>query len=206
MRCVLDAMQPVSRRRAYRSPRVIEAHARSLQHLFRRLQSLAARRAARGGDGRAWGRGLMRGLLPVWRPVIRYACGGGTNLASDAAFDAQRRLAERVLLWYRQYPDLLRKLSKRAPAVVDLFCGGGGCSEGIRRAGIARQGWVAPRCCSLPLVTRTDSSRWVTITRPPRAPRLSRSALSIPDGWRRGQRAPFSSHAQRQVRRSTTCG
>ena len=96
LRCVLDAMQPVSRRRASRSPRVIEAHARSLQHLFRRLQSLAAGRAARGGDGRAWGRGLMRGLLPVWRPATRYACGGGTNLASDAAFDAQRRLAERV--------------------------------------------------------------------------------------------------------------
>ena len=72
----------------------------------------------------------------VWRPVTRYACGGGANLASDAAFDAQRQLAERVLLWYRQYPDLLRKLSKRAPAVVDLFCGGGGCSEGIRRAGM----------------------------------------------------------------------
>ena len=76
----------------------------------------------------------------VWRPVTRYACGGGANLASDAAFDAQRRLAERVLLWYRQYPDLLRKLSKRAPAVVDLFCGGGGCSEGIRRAGMTTCG------------------------------------------------------------------
>ena len=45
-----------------------------------------------------------------------------------------------MLLWYRQYPDLLRKLSKRAPAVVDLFCGGGGCSEGIRRAGMTTCG------------------------------------------------------------------
>ena len=139
-RAIRDVMQPVSRRRASRSLRVIAAHAVFLQRLFRRVRRLAESRGVRGGDSRAWSRGALRGLLPVWRPVVRYACQGGANLASDDAFAAQRRLSGRVLLWYRQYPDLLRKLSKTAPAIVDLFCGGGGCSEGIRRAGLTACG------------------------------------------------------------------
>ena len=33
-----------------------------------------------------------------------------------------------------------RRLSKRPPGLVDLFCGGGGCSEGARRAGFSVHG------------------------------------------------------------------
>ena len=38
------------------------------------------------------------------------------------------------------YAELLRKLLGRQPEVVDLFCGEGGVSEGIRRAGLAPNG------------------------------------------------------------------
>ena len=49
-------------------------------------------------------------------------------------------LGSLVLAWYRQYTDLYRRLSKRPPGLVDLFCGGGGCSEGARRAGFSVHG------------------------------------------------------------------
>jgi hypothetical protein len=70
-----------------------------------------------------------------------YRCGGGKNLASDEQFEEQRERAERVLDWYRQYVQLLRRLqSGVTPTVVDVFCGGGGSSEGVRRAGGASHG------------------------------------------------------------------
>ena len=75
----------------------------------------------------------MRGLLPIYRPVTRTRCVDG--IASEEDFAAQRRRARRVLMWYRQYSELLRKLMGRQPELVDLFCGEGGVSEGIRRAG-----------------------------------------------------------------------
>ena len=77
----------------------------------------------------------MRGLIPVWRPVCRTQCTDG--IATEEDFAAQRRRSDRVLAWYRQYGELLRKLLGRTPEVVDLFCGQGGSSEGIRRAGLA---------------------------------------------------------------------
>ena len=43
-------------------------------------------------------------------------------------------------MWYRQYAELLRKLQGRQPELVDLFCGEGGVSEGIRRAGLSPNG------------------------------------------------------------------
>ena len=49
-----------------------------------------------------------------------YRCGGGKNLASDEQFEEQRERAERVLDWYRQYVQLLRRLqSGVTPTVVD---------------------------------------------------------------------------------------
>ena len=43
--------------------------------------------------------------------------------------------------WYRQYVQLLRRLqSGVTPTVVDAFCGGGGSSDGVRRAGGASLG------------------------------------------------------------------
>ena len=79
----------------------------------------------------------MRGLA-MYRPVFRTRCMDG--LASEEEFEAQRRRAQRVLRWYRQYPELLRKLMGRQPEVIDLFCGQGGVSEGIRRSGLAPSG------------------------------------------------------------------
>ena len=80
----------------------------------------------------------MRGLLPIYRPVTRTRCVDG--IASEEDFAAQRRRARRVLMWYRQYSELLRKLMGQQPELVDLFCGEGGVSEGIRRAGLAATG------------------------------------------------------------------
>merc|ERR1712091_466954 len=83
----------------------------------------------------------MRGLMPVLRLTRSHRCGGGANLASEDEFAAQRARAERVLDWYRQYVQLLRRLqSGVTPTVVDDFCGGGGSSDGVRRAGGASFG------------------------------------------------------------------
>ena len=80
-------------------------------------------------------RGVMCALRFV-RPARAHRCGGGANLASESEFEAQRRRADEVLDWYRQYVQLLRRLmSGSTPGVVDGFCGGGGSSEGVRRAG-----------------------------------------------------------------------
>ena len=80
----------------------------------------------------------MRGLLPICRPAYRARCAEG--IASPEDFEEQRRRSRRVLQWYRQYSELLRKLLGRQPELVDLFCGQGGVSEGIRRAGLAPSG------------------------------------------------------------------
>ena len=82
----------------------------------------------------------MRGLLPVLRPLGLYACRERGGISPESDFEAQRRRAGLVLTWYRQYADLYRRLSKRPPGLVDLFCGGGGCSEGARRAGFSVHG------------------------------------------------------------------
>ena len=132
-------MRPVPMRRRTESARVLGAHASFLQYWFRRTRALAAARRERVTSApSAWGRGGMRGLLPLYRPTSRTRCTDGIARAED--FDAQRRRARRVLMWYRQYSELLRKLTGRQPEMVDLFCGEGGVSEGIRRAGLASTG------------------------------------------------------------------
>ena len=132
-------MRPVPMRRRSENELVLGAHARFLQHWFRRTRALAAARSARWSDApAAWSRGGMRGLLPIYRPVHRPRCTDG--IASEDDFAAQRRRARRVLMWYRQYAELLQKLLGRQPELVDLFCGEGGVSEGIRRAGLAPTG------------------------------------------------------------------
>ena len=99
----------------------------------------------------------MRGLLPIYRPVTRTRCVDG--IASEEDFAAQRRRARRVLMWYRQYSELLRKLMGRQPELVDLFCGEGGVSEGIRRAGLAATGVAM---CDMPRYRqRFGSERFV---------------------------------------------
>ena len=142
-----DIMRPVPMRGRTRNPKVMEAHARFLQIIFRRSRALAEARARRLAaemlprepDARppsAWRRGCMRGLLPVLRPVHRARCMGGFGLAAPEEFVEQKQRSSRVLAWYRQYVELLRKLLGRTPEVVDLFCGEGGVSEGARRAGL----------------------------------------------------------------------
>ena len=110
----------------------IVAHVTFLQYIFRKAREL------RPG---CWRRGGMRGLMAALRLTRSYRCGGGANLATEAEFTAQRERAERVIDWYRQYVQLLRRLqSGVTPTVVDDFCGGGGSSEGVRRAGGASIG------------------------------------------------------------------
>ena len=83
----------------------------------------------------------MRGLMAALRLTRSYRCGGGANLADESEFAEQRARAARLLDWYRQYVQLLRRLqSGVTPTVVDDFCGGGGSSEGVRRAGGASIG------------------------------------------------------------------
>ena len=88
----------------------------------------------------ASGRGGLRGLS-VRRDFRTPRCCFGQNLATRAEFDAQHERAMGCLRWYEQYVHLLRRLeSGRTPLVVDLFCGAGGSSEGVRRMGGASLG------------------------------------------------------------------
>ena len=120
------------RARRRRTAGSLVSHARYLQYVFRRL------RAARSG---CWSRGGMRGLWPVFRPPTRWACRGGSNLASDADRACQVGASAEVLEWYTTYVDILRRLRKgETPTSVECFCGGGGKSEGVRRARGASHG------------------------------------------------------------------
>ena len=61
-------MRPVPMRRRSENEQVLGA----LQHWFRRTRALAAARIGRSPTApSAWGRGGMRGLLPIYRPVHR---------------------------------------------------------------------------------------------------------------------------------------
>ena len=104
----------------------LEAHVLFLQRLFRSAIAQwprAWRRGGRAGTGRVF-------ALPVHR------CRGGAVLASDDEFAAQASRAERMLAWYDQYVTILRRLnSGETPKLLHLFGGGGGSSEGSRRAG-----------------------------------------------------------------------
>ena len=106
-------------------------HARFLQAVFRRTTSRWPGCWTAGGlAGKLW-----------WRPVARFACRGGANLASFEAFTAQADLAARANGWYRHYVSLLRRLnSGHTPVAVVAFCGQGGLAEGIRRSGGAAHG------------------------------------------------------------------
>lgn len=107
------------------------AHARFLQHVFRRT---TARRPG------CWRRGGMRGLS-WWRPPTVFGCNGGLDLAAESDFRMQREASEAVLAWYGQYVLLHRRLhSGFTPTAVVTFSGQGGTSEGIRRAGGASHG------------------------------------------------------------------
>ena len=62
-------------------------------------------------------------------------------MAGEREFEAQAALSSEMLDWYALYVTLLRRLqSGRTPFVLQNFCGGGGSSEGCRRAGGASHG------------------------------------------------------------------
>ena len=97
-------MRPVPMRRRSGNEQVLGAHARFLQHWFRRTRALAAARAGRTPTAPpAWSRGGMRGLLPIYRPVHRPRCTDG--IASEAVFAEQRRRARRVLMCTGSMPN-----------------------------------------------------------------------------------------------------
>ena len=109
----------------------LASHARFLQFAFRQTRRI------RPG---CWRRGGLRDLC-FYRPIVGFACMGGSNLASESDFVKQRKVADEVLAWYRQYVELLRRLrSGRTPTAVVGYCGQGGVSEGVRRAGGASHG------------------------------------------------------------------
>ena len=79
----------------------ITAHVSFLQYIFRQTRRL------RPG---CWRAGGLYGLMAALRWSRSFRCGGGANLASEAEFVEQRERAARVLDWYRQYVQLLRRL------------------------------------------------------------------------------------------------
>ena len=109
----------------------LAAHAKFLQFVFRRTTGRWPGCWRKGGlHGKAW-----------WRPVEVFGCRGGLGLAGEGAFVAQGQLAGRALDWYRNYVYLLRRLeSGKSPTALVTFCGQGGTSEGVRRAGGAAHG------------------------------------------------------------------
>ena len=105
-----------------------QAHARFLQRVVRLAFSLGK-----------WARGKLR---PVMAELARRRkrheprCGGGKNLARESEFAAQRARAAEVLDWYSIYVAVLRRARHGVvPKAVEAFCGGGGTSEGTKRAG-----------------------------------------------------------------------
>ena len=131
--CGRSTKTSVAKRRRRRRKLVgdLAAHASFLQFAFRRTTARWPGCWRRGGlAGKRW-----------WRPVEAFACLGGFNLASDEAFEEQSRLASQALSWYRNYVYLLRRLeSGRTPTALVTFCGQGGTSEGVKRAGGAAHG------------------------------------------------------------------
>ena len=114
----------------------IESHVRFMQWVFR------CTRSVRPGSWRA---GRLRFALKLASAFGRHPrntqCMGGENLAGEREFEAQAALSSEMLDWYALYVALLRRLqSGRTPFALQNFCGGGGSSEGCRRAGGASHG------------------------------------------------------------------
>ena len=88
----------------------------------------------------AWQRGGRIGTGRVFqRPETLHHCRGGRNLATPAEWESQTRLSQDWLHFYSHYVAILRRLtSGRTPGVLHAFCGGGGSSEGDKRAASRR--------------------------------------------------------------------
>ena len=117
-RLILARPQPSQfrRKRTISSESARIGSARLLQFLFRRQRERP---------------GLS--LRAIWRPVLHYACKGGSNLCGPEAFRNQAALAARAVAWYAQYARWYAALRRRSTVVLDAFCGMGGASEGASR-------------------------------------------------------------------------
>ena len=126
-----SAQSSTRKQRRQRRRGALVAHARFLQFVFRRTTSRwPGCWSASGLAGKLW-----------LRPVERFACRGGVNLAGPSVFAAQVDLASQATGWYRHYVSLLRRLnSGHTPVALVAFCGQGGLTEGVRRAGGAAHG------------------------------------------------------------------
>ena len=143
----------------------LEAHVRFLQWVFR---------TTRAAKAECWKAGSLRVpymIASAWgRRQVVTRCAGGAGLATDAEFVAQRKLGEEMLDWYAMYPALLRRLeSGLTPFCIQNFCGGGGASEGCRRAGGASHGldmYEQPDYCRRfgeEAFTKADGMSWSTV-------------------------------------------
>ena len=113
--------------------KVVVSVARFLQWVFRGLGWMRTQRV-----GPVLSLVLLLWMCGAARP---HRCGRGENLAGAPEFEAQRARAEACLDWYAHYPAVLRRLqSGVTPMVTQTFCGGGGSTEGVRRAGGASVG------------------------------------------------------------------
>ena len=83
----------------------------------------------------AWTKGGRRGTGRVFEKVS-HRCRRGKNLASVHEFDAQKELSNQWMDWYGTYVLILARLrARQGGGVLHAFCGGGGSTEGERRAG-----------------------------------------------------------------------
>ena len=96
-------------------------------HAFR-LQWLFWRRRDTWTKG-----GLHRRFIGL-TPNLWSRCGRGERLATPSEFSGQAGAVEGCLAWYELYVAAFRRL-KGSAAVVDLCCGGGGQSQGVKRMG-----------------------------------------------------------------------
>jgi hypothetical protein len=89
-----------------------------------------------------WRRRHVRGVKVGFcrrKPRCCYGDDPSRN-AGPADFARQKRDADAVLVHWRQYVTIFRRLFRRSPVILDLFCSEGGASEGIRRAGCIPRG------------------------------------------------------------------
>ena len=122
-----DAIQALGwSRKQLRAHGPVEANARFLQDLFRET---------RRRHVRAWSRGGMCGQGRRF-PQVQHRCGGGANLATEGEWDRQKQIGHDCLEFYSTYVKILARLQKgSAIGVLHSFCGGGGSTEGVKRAG-----------------------------------------------------------------------
>ncbi len=71
-----------------------------------------------------------------WRTVTKNRCKGGRSLATPEEFETQALVAKDVLNWYGKYVTLHKLWHGNVkPSALVAFCGQGGVTEGVVRAG-----------------------------------------------------------------------